>query len=166
MIDGAEKNGPQLSSSNDSRITSIGKFMRKTRLDELPQFINVLKGEMSIVGPRPEDIDIVDKYYDIEDKQTLQVKPGITSPGSLFFYAQSHIDPKNENAEEQYARELLPIKLALERVYIEKYSILYDIEIVLRTIFTIILINLGKTNFQLPKEYSIAMDKGYINTIK
>jgi lipopolysaccharide/colanic/teichoic acid biosynthesis glycosyltransferase len=126
MIDGAEINGPQLSSSNDSRITSIGKFMRKSRLDELPQFINVLKGEMSIVGPRPERQYYIDKIMETAPhyKHITKVKPGITSWGQVKYgYA--------ENVDQMVDR------LKYDILYIENMSLTLDIKIMFYTIIII-----------------------------
>ena len=129
MVQNAEKNGPQLSSSTDPRITNIGRIMRKTRLDEIPQFINVLKGEMSIVGPRPERQYFIDKikarapHY----KHLEKVKPGITSWGQVKYgYA--------ENVDEMIAR------LKYDVLYVENMSISLDIKIMF---YTLIIISKG-----------------------
>jgi exopolysaccharide biosynthesis polyprenyl glycosylphosphotransferase len=129
MVQNAEKNGPQLSSTTDPRITNIGRVMRKTRLDEIPQFINVLKGEMSIVGPRPERQYFIDKikarapHY----KHLEKVKPGITSWGQVKYgYA--------ENVDEMIAR------LKYDVLYVENMSISLDIKIMF---YTLIIISKG-----------------------
>lgn len=129
MVQNAEKDGPQLSSSTDPRITNIGRIMRKTRLDEIPQFINVLKGEMSIVGPRPERQYFIDKikarapHY----KHLEKVKPGITSWGQVKYgYA--------ENVDEMISR------LKYDVLYVENMSISLDIKIMF---YTLIIISKG-----------------------
>ncbi len=129
MFQNAEKDGPQLSSSTDPRITNIGRIMRKTRLDEIPQFINVLKGEMSIVGPRPERQYFIDKikarapHY----KHLEKVKPGITSWGQVKYgYA--------ENVDEMISR------LKYDVLYVENMSISLDIKIMF---YTLIIISKG-----------------------
>jgi exopolysaccharide biosynthesis polyprenyl glycosylphosphotransferase len=123
MIQGAEKNGPQLSSSNDTRITRIGKFLRKTRLDEFPQFWNVLVGEMSLVGPRPERQHFIDKISQ-KDPQYLflhKVRPGITSWGQVKFgYA--------ENVEQMVQR------MKYDLLYLRNMSLALDIKIMFYTI--------------------------------
>ena len=123
----SEKNGPQLSSENDTRITRIGRFMRKTRLDETPQFYNVIKGEMSLVGPRPERQIFIDQiiakapHY----KHISKVKPGITSWGQIKYgYA--------ENVDEMIAR------LKFDLLYVENMSLTLDIKILFYTIIIIL----------------------------
>lgn len=137
MIADAEKNG-QLTIGNDSRITRSGKFLRKYKLDELPQLFNVLKGDMSMVGPRPE----VRKYvslYNEEQKKVLSVKPGITDPASIRFADENHLLAGCENPEEKYIREIMPAKLKLNLEYIERQSFLNDIKILFQTVFRIFL---------------------------
>jgi lipopolysaccharide/colanic/teichoic acid biosynthesis glycosyltransferase len=137
MIADAEKNG-QLTIGNDSRITRSGKFLRKYKLDELPQLFNVLKGDMSLVGPRPE----VRKYvslYNEEQKKVLSVKPGITDPASIRFADENHLLAGCENPEEKYIREIMPAKLKLNLEYIERQSFLNDIKILFQTVFRIFL---------------------------
>lgn len=123
MVQGAEKNGPQLSSSNDARITKVGKFLRKTRLDEFPQFWNVLKGDMSLVGPRPERRFFIDQICS-KDPQYLylhKVRPGITSWGQVKFgYA--------ENVEQMIQR------MKYDLLYIRNMSLALDIKIMFYTI--------------------------------
>lgn len=123
----SEKNGPQLSSENDSRITRIGRFMRKTRLDETPQFYNVIKGEMSLVGPRPERQFFIDQIISKAPhyKHISKVKPGITSWGQVKYgYA--------ENVDEMIAR------LKFDLLYVENMSLTLDIKILFYTIIIIL----------------------------
>lgn len=127
MVVGAEKSGPQLSSSNDSRITNIGRFMRKVRLDEIPQFWNVIKSEMSLVGPRPERQFFINKIAEREPQflQLTKVKPGITSWGQVKFgYA--------ENVDEMLQR------MKYDLLYIKNMSIAIDLKILLYTIVIVL----------------------------
>jgi lipopolysaccharide/colanic/teichoic acid biosynthesis glycosyltransferase len=119
----AENNGPQLSSQNDKRITPIGKFMRKSRLDETPQFFNVIKGEMSLVGPRPERQFFIDQIIQRAPRymHISSVKPGITSWGQVKYgYA--------ENVDEMIAR------LKFDLLYVENMSLILDIKILFYTV--------------------------------
>lgn len=105
-----------LTIGNDSRITSVGKFIRQYKIDELPQLFNVIKGDMSLVGPRPE----VEKYtrlYNPEQKKLLLVRPGITDPASLFYKDESSILAKSNNPEQTYINQVLPHKLTLSISY-------------------------------------------------
>ena len=123
----AEKSGPQLSSSNDSRITNIGRFMRRVRLDEIPQFWNVIKGEMSLVGPRPERQFFIDKITEREPQfvQLNKVKPGITSWGQVKFgYA--------ENVDEMIER------MKFDLLYLKNMSIAIDLKIMLYTVLIVL----------------------------
>ena len=127
MYTDAEKNGPALSKDDDSRITSIGKFLRKTRLDETPQFFNVLKGEMSLVGPRPERQFFIDQIIQKAPQYNYlhKVKPGITSWGQVKYgYA--------ENVNEMVER------LKFDLIYMENRSILVDFKILIHTILVVI----------------------------
>lgn len=133
MVVNAEQQGPAITGSEDSRITSIGKFLRKTKIDELPQLINVLVGEMSLVGPRPEDPRYVEKYTD-EQRQILNYKPGITSAASLYYrYEESILD--DDNWEERYLTEVMPRKLEIDIDYCRQSDIRQDISLIIRTIF-------------------------------
>lgn len=117
---------------NDVRITIIGQFLRKYRLDEIPQLINILKGEMSFVGPRP---DLV-KYYMVDDyayKCILLVKPGVTGEATLKFKDEDEILATSENPEKTYTEEIFPQKIMLNINYIKKISFLYDLKLILRT---------------------------------
>jgi lipopolysaccharide/colanic/teichoic acid biosynthesis glycosyltransferase len=162
MVVGADKDG-KITGLSDNRVFRFGELLRKTKLDELPQMINVIKGEMSIVGPRPESIDIVEQYYDQKFyRLTLSVRPGIASPGSIFNYTHSQKYLDEDNIESSYVQKLLPVKLALELVYINNQSMIYDFRLILRTLKTIIEISFGKTSFKLPPEYYVAVKQGLI----
>lgn len=135
---------------NDDRIFPFGKFIRKAKIDEMPQVVNILKGEMSVVGPRPEDKENSDKVYVGEFVHILDVKPGLTSTASLYDYTHGE---KFED-EESYEKEFLPKKLKLELYYVNHRSFWYDIVLVLRTAWLIILKTCGKSEFDEPAELS------------
>src|SRR5258706_5360139 len=132
MREGSEKSGMLTIGEKDSRITRIGFYLRKYKLDEIPQFINVLKGDMSVVGPRPEVKKYVDLYSE-EQKKILSVKPGITDIASIQFSGESAMLSKYPNAEEAYVREIMPAKLSLSLRYIRERSISTDITVIAKT---------------------------------
>lgn len=137
MIVNKENSGPLVTQGNDPRITPLGKFLRKTKIDELPQLINVLKGEMSIVGPRPE----VEKYvmmFKDEYKEILRVKPGITDYATIEFIDEEAILNQYRDVEEGYIREVLPRKIELYKKYISEIGFLTDIKLILKTLLRIV----------------------------
>jgi lipopolysaccharide/colanic/teichoic acid biosynthesis glycosyltransferase len=138
MYSGADKKGLLTVGGKDSRITPSGYFIRKYKLDELPQLINVLRGDMSLVGPRPEVKKYVDLYTD-EQKKVLSVKPGITDYASIVYYNENEVLEKSENPEETYIREIMPHKLQLNQKYIAEKNLLIDIKIIFQTITRIII---------------------------
>ena len=121
----------------DSRVTNIGYFLRKYKIDELPQLFNVLIGDMSLVGPRPE----VRKYvemYNPEQKKVLSVKPGITDYASIAYANENEILSKSENPEQLYINEVMPAKLKLNLKYIEEKNFFTDLKIIFKTIGKIV----------------------------
>jgi len=132
MYKDADKKGLLTVSSKDNRITPSGYYLRKFKLDELPQFINVLKGEMSIVGPRPEVKKYVELYND-EQKKVLSVKPGITDEASLKYIDESDVLARSENPEWTYINEVMPEKLKINLQYIKNQNLLYDLKIIFWT---------------------------------
>ena len=133
MVVDAEKLGRQITVGNDSRITKIGAFIRKYKLDELPQLINVLKGDMSLVGPRPEVPRYV-KLYNEEQRKVLEVKPGITDLASIRYRDENELLGAAENPDEFYINIIMPDKLALNLEYINRNNIFFDIYIIIKTI--------------------------------
>jgi lipopolysaccharide/colanic/teichoic acid biosynthesis glycosyltransferase len=116
----------------DPRITNIGYFIRKYKLDEFPQFINVLKGEMSVVGPRPEVQEYVDLYND-EQLKVLNVKPGITDYASLYYFKENELLAQSDNPQNTYIEEIMPAKLKLNEKYLENPTVFHDIKIIFLT---------------------------------
>ena len=118
---------------NDSRITRMGLFIRKYKIDELPQLLNVLIGDMSLVGPRPEVRKYVDLYNE-EQKKALNVKPGVTDYASIEYSNENEILGKAENPEQVYINEIMPAKLKLNLKYISEKSFTTDLKIISLTI--------------------------------
>ncbi len=137
MAIGSDKKGLITVGSRDSRVTPIGYYLRKYKIDELPQLINVLIGDMSLVGPRPE----VRKYvsmYTPDQLKVLSVKPGITDYASLEYSNENELLGNSENPEEMYIKEIMPAKLALNLKYIKEKNVLMDFSLILKTLFKII----------------------------
>ena len=138
MIVDAEAKGLQISTSTDSRITKTGAVLRKYKLDELPQLIDVLVGDMSLVGPRPEVSKYIDCYSDDEKHDVLSVKPGITDNASIEFRNENELLASSDDPEATYINEVLPKKIALYRKYVRERSFFGDVAIIFKTIFLII----------------------------
>ena len=136
MKPGSDQKGLLTIGSKDDRITKVGYYLRKYKLDELPQLINVIVGEMSLVGPRPEVRKYVDMYNE-EQLKVLSVKPGITDYASVQYYDENEVIGKSENPEQAYINEVMPAKLNLNLVYIKEQSLMTDIKILFRTVFRI-----------------------------
>src|SRR5712671_1066287 len=132
MKEGSEKSGMLTIGAKDSRITRLGFYLRKYKLDELPQFINVLMGDMSIVGPRPEVKKYVDLYTD-EQKKILSVRPGITDVASLQFSDESATLLQYPNPGQAYIKEIMPAKLSLSLKYLEDRNLFTDVAIIIKT---------------------------------
>jgi lipopolysaccharide/colanic/teichoic acid biosynthesis glycosyltransferase len=133
----ADKKGLLTVGGRDPRVTNIGYYLRKYKLDELPQLFNVLFGSMSLVGPRPEVRKYVDLYTQ-EQQKVLSVKPGITDFASLEFINENEVLAKSSNPEETYINEVMPHKLELNRKYIQQQSFLVDIKIICDTLLKIV----------------------------
>ncbi|WP_070138564.1 sugar transferase [Crocinitomix algicola] len=132
----ADKQG-QITIGNDNRVTSVGRFIRKYKIDEIPQLFNILKGDMSVVGPRPE----VPKYvalYSTEQREVLRVKPGLTDYASLEYIDEQKILGQSNDPNNTYIKEIMPAKLALNRKYIEERSVLTDCKLIINTLLRIL----------------------------
>jgi lipopolysaccharide/colanic/teichoic acid biosynthesis glycosyltransferase len=127
----------QLTVGKDPRITKIGHFIRKYKIDELPQLINVLKGDMSLVGPRPEVVKYVNMYSD-DQKAVLKVKPGITDYASLEYFEESDLLAKSNDPEKTYIYEIMPAKIQINLKYISKANVMEDINIIFLTLKRIV----------------------------
>ena len=131
-----EKNTVQIKGSS-SEITPIGKFMRKTKLDELPQFWNILKGDMSFIGPRPE-LPRRLKYYNSRQKEIFSVRSGISSPASIVFSDEEYLMNQVKDPEKFYIEQIMPYKIELNLYYIENQNFFYDIWLIIATLLKII----------------------------
>ena len=138
MVVNADTLGGSLTTYRDTRITHIGRFLRWTKLDELPNLINVIKGEMSLIGPRPEAPNYV-KYYTEIQKQVLQVKPGMTGPSQLANRDEAEKLKGQHDPEHYYITELMPKKLALDLHYVATQSLASDIGWLLKTCWVVIM---------------------------
>ena len=136
----ADKSGKLTVGMRDARITKIGYFIRKFKLDEFPQFINVLKGEMSIVGPRPEVPEYVNLYTQ-EQRKILRVKPGITDYASLEYFTENELLAKSEDPVRTYIEEVMPAKIKLNEKYLKNPVLSEDFKIIWKTFIKIVRIN-------------------------
>jgi lipopolysaccharide/colanic/teichoic acid biosynthesis glycosyltransferase len=137
MINDAPRKGAAITGEDDPRITRLGRLLRKTKIDEFPQLFNVLKGDMSLVGPRPEVKKYVERFKK-EYKEILKVRPGITDYASLHFRAQeSTILKGRENPEEFYFNNIFPEKVKLTMEYMKSSSLLGDLKLIFFTIYMV-----------------------------
>jgi lipopolysaccharide/colanic/teichoic acid biosynthesis glycosyltransferase len=150
-----------ISAPTDARVFAFGAWLRASKIDELPQLVNVLLGDMAIIGPRPEDPGIVDAWYGPLARETLAVRPGLASPGSIynFTHAEPELDSRalpGEDVATTYARLLLPRKLALDLVYVREASMAADLRIMVRAARAILARLLGRRTFPDPPELTRA----------
>lgn len=148
--------GSRITAKDDPRVFRFGAWLRLTKIDEFPQLLNVLRGEMSIVGPRPEHPEIVRDRYEPAHLETLQARPGLSSPGTLYDYIHGEELVGRDDPETGYAERLLPIKLALDLVYLRQVSLRHDLAIIGRTMAMIVARILGRRTFAEPPEMSEA----------
>jgi len=132
MVVDANRRGPGITAANDNRVTGIGRFLRRTKLDELPQLLNVLRGDMSLVGPRPEDPRYVELYTP-EQRRILEQRPGITSAASLTYRNEERM-LAGEDWERVYVEQVMPAKLAIDLEYAQRANLPRDIALILRTV--------------------------------
>lgn len=144
MVVNAEQLGASSTSAEDKRVTRCGRIIRRFKLDELSQLINVLKGDMSVVGPRPEVQKFVDMYTG-EEQAILTVRPGITDWASIRFHNEGEIIEQSgiEDADEAYAKLIRPDKLKLQLKYVREHNLLIDIGIIVSTILTLFSTRMG-----------------------
>jgi len=137
MKENSDNRGLLTIGSSDVRITNIGRFMRKYKIDELPQLINVIQGNMSIVGPRPEVRKYVDLYTN-EQKRVLTVRPGLTDFASIRYLNENELLAQSNDPEKQYIENIMPDKLKLNLDYIDQQSCWLDMKIIWQTLISIV----------------------------
>ena len=137
MIKNAEKKGSSVTLENDPRITRSGRWLRKFRLDEVPQLFNILKGELSFVGVRPESLKYVQQYTP-EMYATLLLPAGVTSLTSILYKNESELLKNSNNPDEVYIKSILPEKMKYNLEYIEKFGFWYDLKIIFKTVIAVI----------------------------
>lgn len=142
VVKNSDVNG-MFNAGDISRVTGIGKFLRKWKLDELPQLWNVVRGDMSLVGPRPEIKKWVD-VYPCQWERVLQVRPGITDPASIFYRNEEELLAKADDPEACYRSVVLPHKLELYTQYVQQQSFFKDIKIIFQTVWSLVWIKVGK----------------------
>jgi lipopolysaccharide/colanic/teichoic acid biosynthesis glycosyltransferase len=133
MVSNAPELGAPITVGEDARITRVGRLLRRTKLDELPQLINVIRGEMSFVGPRPE----VPRYVELfqEDyREILRVRPGITDLASIEYRNEAEILGQSADPEEEYLRQVLPRKIAMAKQYLARHSLSQDVKVIVKTL--------------------------------
>ena len=132
MVHNATARGRSITVGDDPRITRVGWFLRKSKIDELPQLINVLRGEMTFVGPRPE----VPQYVDLfrrDYEEILKIRPGITDLASIKYRDEAALLAQSENPEAEYVKRLLPDKIKLGKEYMRRSSLLFDLTVIFKT---------------------------------
>ena len=137
MIENADKIGSLVTLDNDKRITKVGRFLRRVRLDELPQLFNILLGQMSFVGTRPEVQKYVDCYSE-EMLATLLMPAGVTSLASISFKDEDKYLDSNESVENVYINKILPDKMKYNLEYIENFNIFYDMKLMIKTVLAVL----------------------------
>ncbi len=138
MVPDAELIGARVTTGDDSRITRSGRFLRRYKLDELPQLFNVLGGSMSLVGPRPEVPEFVAEYPPAIRDKVLSVRPGITDLAAIEFRNEADLLAATDDPRETYLRDVLPCKLKLYERYVDNRSVALDIRIIVRTLAAIV----------------------------
>ncbi|MFB9057676.1 sugar transferase [Mariniflexile ostreae] len=133
----SESDGLLTLGNNDTRITKMGYFLRRYKIDEFPQLLNILKGDMSFVGPRP-DLKIYVNQYKPDDYVVLSLRPGITGLASIHYRNEVELLKTAEDPEEYYIKTIIPDKLKYNKIYLEKHNLLFDIKLIFITIFKVL----------------------------
>lgn len=159
MIQDSENCGPLITSGDDARITPCGRILRRTKMDELPQLFNVLKGDMSLVGPRPQVPRFADQFGGDNHDIILHVRPGITGPTQLIFRNEEDMLAGIEDREEYYICNLLPVKCKMDVDYVENRNFSYDLHILFQTVGIFlngVISKSSRADFQPQLSYALA----------
>ena len=128
--------GAGITAAADPRITRVGRFLRRFKVDEVPQLVNIVRGDMSLVGPRPEDPRYVERYTD-EQREVLTMRPGLTSPAALAYRDEERLLEDPAAVESTYVEQLMPAKLALDLEYVRSWSMWLDASVIARTLIAV-----------------------------
>ena len=150
MVRDADRDGPPLTVGADSRITRTGAWLRKLKLDELPQLLNVLAGEMSLVGPRPEVPEFV-AHYDSQQRVVLDYVPGITDPASIAYVDENDLLAAAKDPRETYLRDVMPRKIAINLEYASDATVVSDALVILRTVLKVATRQKGPDSPKVPQ---------------
>jgi len=156
MVANADRMGSALTHSQDCRITRVGRTLRKWKVDEFPQLINVLRGEMSVVGPRPESPGFVE-HYTPEQRQVLQVKPGMTGLTQIMFRHEEALLSRCPDLEKDYVEKIMPQKLALDLEYIANRSFFLDVRLIVQTFLCLL-----KADEFVESEQGVEISRGFL----
>lgn len=140
-----DRPGSAITAAADPRVFPVGALLRMLKIDEFPQAWNILTGDMSVVGPRPEDSGIVDRYYRAEDREVLAVPPGLSSPGTIYYYLYVEPSLSTRSAEADYVTAVLRNKIALDMAWVEGRSLRAYVSILVRTLGAILAVATGST---------------------
>lgn len=150
MVVNADQIGTDLTPHGDPRVTEVGRFLRRTKVDEIPQIIDILRGKMSLVGPRPES-PLYARYYDERQKHVLSVRPGMVGPAQIKYRHEELMLKDREDPDAYYIRELMPRKLEIDLDYVENMSFLLDVGILFKSLLAVAMIS-RKENKHLTQE--------------
>jgi lipopolysaccharide/colanic/teichoic acid biosynthesis glycosyltransferase len=156
MVQNAESAGPPLTAANDSRITRFGRVLRNSKLDELPQLANVLRGDMSIVGPRPE-APVYVGMFDSEFRDILRIRPGITDLASIAYRHEAKLLAESSDPASAYVTDVLPAKLLLARDYVKRQSLPLDMRIIVATV-AVLFSDAAAKRLLLPGKFYVKRD--------
>lgn len=157
MVNNADKLGNQITINNDARVTGVGKTLRKLRLDEIPQLLNIITGDMTFVGTRPEVVKYVEQYSD-EMMATLLLPAGVTSEASILYKDEEKLLKNSENADEIYVNEVLPEKMKYNLRSIENFSFFGDIKIIFNTVVAVLKKDKSKKCTEVTKKAKSEVD--------